>query len=371
MPESVVGRRIDEVPTPALVLDLPQLESNIAAVADWARGRVQLRPHVKNPKSIDIARRQIAAGAIGVTAATAVEAAAMLEAGIPEVLIASQVVGAAKLDALLAGLDDGSRLLVAVDSVAGVAALDVAARRASLVVGALVEVDVGMRRGGTRSVTETLDVAAAVDAAAGLTLRGVMGYEGHVVLEPDDAARAAGARAAAALLGEHVDALRAAGHEIGVVSAGGTNTHRVTGTLPGVTELQLGTYATMDAGYELYVPGLRCALSVVAQVVAVHGDTVVLDGGVKTFGTAARGLPRPHTPGLVVDRLNDEHLVARADPAPAIGSVHRFDVFAAGPAVLAATRYLVADGDRIVDVWPIIGRSPDAVGRRIADGGAR
>jgi D-serine deaminase-like pyridoxal phosphate-dependent protein len=99
---------------------------------------------------------------------------------------------------------------------------------------------------------------------------------------------------------------------------------------------------------------------------------VILDAGAKTFGTAARGLPRSRTAGLVVDRLNDEHLIATTPPGsePPLGSVHRFDVAAAGPAVLANWRYLVADGDVVVDVWPIVGRDADAPARLVADGGA-
>ncbi len=116
--ESLIGRSRDELPTPVLVLDLELLERNIQTLADWARGRVSVRPHVKVHKSPEIARRQIAAGASGVTAATVWEVLAMVDAGVESVLLANEVNDPAKAQ-LLAMAAARAEVIVAIDDPAG------------------------------------------------------------------------------------------------------------------------------------------------------------------------------------------------------------------------------------------------------------
>ena len=211
-----------ELPSPALLLDLPALERNIAAMASWvAANGVAVRPHAKVHKCLEIARRQLAAGAIGLTVATVYEAEAMLEAGPPEILVANEVVG----DDHLRRLADVARrtvVVVAADDPANAQQLSASARAAGVELRVLVDVDVGMGRCGVRSVGEAVALADEIRALPGLRLAGVMGYEGHVVLEPEPEVRAAAAGAAMDRLAEAVTAIRAAGHEVEIVSAGGT-----------------------------------------------------------------------------------------------------------------------------------------------------
>jgi len=188
------------------------------------------------------------------------------------------------------------------------------------------------------------------------------------VLRPDAGERAAGARAANDLLADHVRALRDAGHTIDIVAAGGTNTHDTSATHPVVTELQAGTYATLDVAYEPFVDdGFRIALTMLAQVVGVHRDRVVLDAGVKSIGASTLAVPRSLDPRLRVERVNDEHTLALREPgteAPRIGELVRLEVAAAGPAVGCWTRFVVVSGDRVVDVWPILPHDPTGTGER-------
>ena len=203
----------------------------------------RFRPHFKVHKSLEIAREQIAAGAIGMTAATVWEARALVLGGVGDILIANEVVSPAKA-ALLAELARDARITLAVDDCDVVSALAAAARAHGSGIGVLVEVDVGMHRGGVRSIDEARAVARSVAAGEGIELRGVMGYEGHVVLEPDRGRRAAQAREAMDDLARYAQALEDDGHTIEVVSAGGTNTYDMTGLHPRVTQLQAGTYTS-------------------------------------------------------------------------------------------------------------------------------
>ena len=188
-PRAFIGRTRTELPTPALLLDVDAMRDNIAAMASWSKENAAIRPHFKTHKSIDVAREQIAAGAIGMTAATIWEARALVAAGIDDILIANEVVAPAKLT-LLADLGRQARMTVAVDDSDVVSALAQAARSRGSSIEVLVEVDVGMHRGGARSVELARALARAVAGAQGVRLRGVMGYEGHVVLEPDRQRRA-------------------------------------------------------------------------------------------------------------------------------------------------------------------------------------
>ena len=182
---AAIGRRRNEIETPALLVDLDVARRNIAAMAGhMQRAGKHLRPHTKTHKAPQISRLQVEAGAIGVSTATAWEAIVMIDAGIDDVLVANEVVGPARIRAL-ADAARGARVTVAVDSTPNLDDLSAAATAAGSTIGVLVEVDVGMNRGGVRSKEEALEVARHAAALPGIEWRGAMGYEGHCMLEPD------------------------------------------------------------------------------------------------------------------------------------------------------------------------------------------
>ena len=360
----MIGREVGALPTPALLLDRPALERNIAALADFARGVVGVRPHAKIHKCLEIARLQFAAGAIGATTATVWEAAPLVRGGIAEVLIANEVVADDAL-ALVARLAGEGAVVVAVDDVGGVDLLSRAATAAGSEVGVVVDVDVGGARGGVRSTDEARAVAARAAAAPGVIIRGALGYEGHAVLEPDRDRRAALVDEAMVTLLRHVDILRGDGHDVAIVSAGGTNTHDLTGIVAGVTELQPGTYALMDTASVSFAPRFEPALAVAGRVVSRHGDRVVLDAGSKTVGVPELAPPLPRDPGLALVALHEEHaLLDVVDGAGAdLGDVVELVVGYCGGAVNAHDAYVVVADGVAVDVWPIVGRRPGRVPR--------
>jgi D-serine deaminase-like pyridoxal phosphate-dependent protein len=355
-PRAFIGRARSELPTPALVLDVDAMRANVAAMAAWSREHAAIRPHFKAHKSLEIAREQIAAGAIGITAATVWEARALVAGGIDDILVANEVVGPAKW-AILAELGREARMTVGVDDPEAAAALAAAARAQGSTVDALVEVDVGMHRGGVRSVQDALTVARAVANLEGIRFRGVMGYEGHVVLEPDRRRRADLAQQAMDRLAQYVRALEADGHAVEVVSAGGTNTYDMTGVHPCVTELQAGTYAVMDATYARLAPAFRPVLTVMATVVSRRGATAILDCGTKAV---AVDVAPPEPPVGKVHEVHEEHTLLDVDEGgpPAIGDVLELIVGYSGGTVNLHDVYFVASGEEIVDVWPVSARGP-------------
>ncbi|HEY1515906.1 MAG TPA: alanine racemase [Solirubrobacteraceae bacterium] len=354
--EDLIGRPRDELPTPALVLDVDTMRDNIATMAAWNRDHVAVRPHFKTHKCIEIAREQISAGAIGITCATVWEARALVNAGLDEILIANEVVGPAKLS-VLGELAQEARITVAVDDADNATALAEMARSGGAELGAIVEIDVGLHRGGVRSAVQAVRLARHVATLSGLRLRGVMGYEGHVVTEPDPLVRRRRAALAMDELVGFVDALRDDGHTVEIVSAGGTNTYDMTGADPRITELQAGTYVVMDGAYAPLAPAFRPALTIMATVVSRQGATAVLDCGTKCLAVDA-ALPTP--PIGSVREVHEEHTlldVGDGEP-PAIGDVLELTVGYCGGTINLHDVYFVASGEEIVDIWGIRGRGP-------------
>ncbi len=355
-----IGKRRNELVTPALILDLDVARNNIDFMMARLKGLpAKLRPHVKGQKCVELARLQLEAGAVGICTATVWEAIVMGRAGIEDILIANQVGGKEKIRAL-AGAARKGRLSVAVDDPRNATDLSeaVCARKSTL--GVLIEIDVGMGRGGVRSPEEAVELARHISSLKGLRLRGVQGYEGHCMHEPDRTVRTAKVKAAMAYVAEVVDRLAQAGFPCEVVSCGGTGTYDITAALPWVTEIQAGSYVFMDNFHGNLVPGFSRSLTVLGTVVIQHGKTIVFDSGRKSIGVdfvqptlakypqyAARYFAEEHALFDVDDRC-DLHLGDTAEfiPGYAPTTVNLYDA------------YHVVEKDVVVDIWPIIPRGP-------------
>ncbi len=334
------------LPTPALVVDVAALDHNLAAMAAALPGP-RCRPHVKAHKTTAIAARQHAVGHLGFTCATPRELIGLAGVGLTDdLLLANEVVDADRLRAL-AALD--ARVTVAVDSDATVDAAAAAGIRECLI-----DVNVGLPRCGC--APDDAGRLADLARARGLSVRGVMGYEGHVVGVADRAERERGTNEAMAML---VAAHAAVGGDI--VSAGGTGTFDMN---TAATEIQAGSYALMDDAYAALELPFRRALHVSATVVSVNEREgyAVADCGLKSLGMD-HGNPTITVPvdegGGVTGTVwfcSDEHTTfGTADdaPLPAVGD--RVQVWPAhiDPTVAYHERLHVADGDTVVDVWPV------------------
>jgi D-serine deaminase-like pyridoxal phosphate-dependent protein len=353
---SSIGLHRGELATPALLLDLDALRANIRTMADWAEGRVGIRSHTKIHKCVEIARLQLEAGACGLTVATIWEALAMTGADPGSVLIANEILDPRKLD-LLAVAAREREMILAVDSVEGAEASSAAARRAGSEIGVLVDIDVGMGRAGVRSAEDAVRVAAAVDGLPGIALRGAMGYEGHVVTEPDRAERARKANAAMDLLAQRIDEIEARGYAIEIVSGGGTNTYDMTGVHPRVTELQTGSYAVMDAWFATLTPAFRPAITVLAQCVSRMAGTAVLDCGTKTITVDYFQPQLPPRHGTIREVHEEHTLIDVGDSdGPRPGERIELVIGYCGGTINLHDAYHVMEGEQVAAVWPIRAR---------------
>lgn len=349
-----------EIPTPALVIDRDRLEQNIQTMQAFFRGRpAGLRPHSKTHKCPQIARMQVEAGALGITCAKLGEAKVMVDAGLTGILIANQVVGAAKAREL-ARLGARAEVIAAADCAENVDELAAAARAEGTAIHLIVEVDVGMRRAGTRSAAATVALAQHIAGTPGLRFRGLMGYEGHTVFIANPDERRQAGQTANAILVEHAEAVRAAGLPVELVSAGGTGTYNICGAYPGITEVQAGSYPTMDARYHALLPEFQPALTLLTTVVSrPERGRVILDAGLKSM-THEFGLPQPiDVRGATLIKLSEEHgTVDLTDPDRDLrlgDKVSLLPTHGCTTVNLHDTFYVVR-GDEVVDTWAIAAR---------------
>jgi D-serine deaminase-like pyridoxal phosphate-dependent protein len=273
--------------TPALLVDLDLLDVNIARVSAACRERgVNWRPHIKGNKTPAIVARAVAAGAIGVTCAKLGEAEVMAEAGIRDILIANQIVGAGKIDRLLR-LRKQADPIVAIDDPAHVAALAAAGPDPERPLRIVVEVDLGMNRAGVPPGPAVAALADAVAPHPGLRFVGVMAWESHALPLPDPEKEET-VRAALARLVATADLCREAGHVVSVVSCGGTGTFPYCIAQPGITEVQAGGIIFGDVHYREHyrVDGAQ-ALTVLATVTS-RPTLPARHSGCGTQGHAAR-----------------------------------------------------------------------------------
>ncbi|MBN1316038.1 MAG: DSD1 family PLP-dependent enzyme [Anaerolineales bacterium] len=350
-----------KIDTPALLVDLDILEQNIQQMAEFfANIPAGLRPHSKTHKCPEIARRQIQAGAIGVTCAKLGEATVMADAGIQDILIANQVTGSIKIEKL-ADLANRCELMAAVDDPDNVQELSQACAAKGAELRVLVEIDIGMGRCGVQPGIRALELARLVAASPNLVFKGLMGYEGHLVLTQDPQERKERVEMAFAPLLETRTILEKAGLKVEIVSGGGTGTYDITGVIPGITEIQSGSYVFMDSTYHNVRTEFMPALTVLTGVVSttVKGR-VVVDAGLKAM-TKEFGWPTPlDCDGATVEYLSEEHgVLSVADPDKVIwqpGDRIRFLPSHCCTTVnLYNVLHIVRD-NHLVDIWPVSAR---------------
>ncbi|HEX5503884.1 MAG TPA: DSD1 family PLP-dependent enzyme [Thermomicrobiales bacterium] len=351
------------VDTPALLVDVDALERNLRTMADFFRDKpTKLRPHAKTHKSPLIAHKQLALGAVGITCAKLGEAEVMVEAGIPDILIANQIVGPVKI-ARLMGLLHHARVTVAADDPANLRDLSAAAQAHGVELGVLVEVNTGMNRCGVEPGEPAVALAKVAADLPNIRFRGLQAYEGHLVSIGDEGERAAKVRAALEPVRDTRAALDAAGLPVELVSGGGTGTFALTGTLGWFDEIQAGSYVFMDNSYgQVGGVGGRFAqaLTVLATVISrPAADRAVLDIGRKTLGTD-HGEPRvKDLDGVRFLSYSEEHTkLAVEGPAR---DLRPGDVVEVVPGHVCTTvnlydRYVATRGGVVEAVWPVAAR---------------
>jgi D-serine deaminase-like pyridoxal phosphate-dependent protein len=350
------------IETPAVVVDLDRADANIARMATYMRERgIALRPHAKTHKSLEFGRRQLGAGAVGLTVATIGEAETFADGGIDDLFIAYPLIVDGRKAERLRELTDHSTLTLGVDSTTGAEAIAAAAHGAARKPRILVEIDCGGRRTGV--LPESAGPLARRCQGLGLEVSGVFTHAGQGYAGPANRAKAADEEVAG--LTAAAESLRAEGIDPTVVSAGSTPTATLSAR-GAVTEERPGTYVFSDR-LQAAIAGdpLDGIALVVAATVVSHGTRggFVIDAGAKILSKDVAPFVEGHGAVLgwdgTIDRLSDHHGVIELPdgaPRPAIGEMVFVVPNHVCPVVNLVDEYLIARQGRLVDRWPVDAR---------------
>jgi 3-hydroxy-D-aspartate aldolase len=364
-PPATIGMRLADVDTPALILELDPFERNLRRLPESLGDRkIMVRPHAKNHKCPQIAMRQMALGAVGVCCQKVSEAEALVEGGVPDVLITNEVVGKTKLRRL-AALAKQARLAVCADDAYNVRALDAAAHEAGVTLNVLVEINVGANRCGLEPGEPAVKLAQQIAGSANLRFAGLQAYQGTAQHMRTMEERRAAIEKAAAHVKRTRDLLAAAGIPCPKTTGAGTGTYLLEAGSAVYDELQAGSYIFMDADYarndwtESGIPRFEHSLFVWTTVMS-HADPerAIVDAGLKASSIDS-GMPR------IVDggpaefiKASDEHGVIRMNGAKpyAVGDKIKLIPGHCDPTVNLYDHYICMRNDRVEAIWPITAR---------------
>ena len=359
---------VEDVPTPALLIDVARMELNLAKMAAHAEEHgISLRPHTKTHKCPLLAKRQMELGAVGVCCAKVSEAEVMVQAGIGEVLITSPVVTDDKIGRVVALSKQSPEVTLVVDHQAAAERLHEAAVAEGVTQRVLVDLDVGTRRTGIATGEPALELARTIDGLPNLDLRGLQAYAGHLMHVHGHAERQARSLEALEAAVETRRLIEADGIAVSVLSGGGTGTWDIDSEVDGMTDLQVGSYLFMDEQY-LRIGGRNGEIfddfetSLFVQVTAISQPVpklITTDGGYKAFASDADRPQLADIGGVVYGWGGDEHGILRLADATRpvrLGDRIRCITPHCDPTVnLYDVYYPVRDG-RVEELWPISAR---------------
>ena len=367
-PPARVSDPIDAIDTPALVLELDAFEANLARMADFVRGsRVRLRPHAKSHKCPEIAKRQIALGAVGICAQKTSEAEAFVDAGVGDVLVSNEVVGRAKLDRL-ARLAKRAKVSVCCDDAANARDISAAARAAGSTLDVLIEVDVGQHRCGVEPGEPAAALAKEIASLPGLRFAGLHAYHGGAQHLRSVEERRAAIEGAAALARATKWLIQSRGIPCPTVTGAGTGTFPFERSSGVYDEIQPGSYVFMDADYNRNAwadpaesfPKFEQSLFVLATVMSTPApDRAVVDAGLKASSIDS-GMPTlVGWPGVEYGKASDEHgvlAIAAGTLGPSLGERVRLVPGHCDPTVNLYDWIVCVRAGRVEALWPIAAR---------------
>ena len=355
-----IGERVEALDTPALLVDLDAFERNLRRLADSVKGAVRVRAHAKTHKCPEIARRQIAAGAIGVCCQKVSEAEALVDGGIEDVLVSNEVVGAPKI-ARLAALAKRARIGVCVDHAEQIAALAASGARLDV----YIEIEVGMGRCGVAPGEPVLALARAIARSSNLRFAGLQAYHGRAQHVRSIGERRAAIDAAASAVGATKELLARHGIACPIVTGAGSGTYMLEIETGAWDEIQPGSYIFMDADYARNewaapLPRFEHALLVLSTVMSCPArERVIVDAGLKASSVDS-GMPFVwQRAELTYARASDEHGVveiAAGAQAPALGEKLLLVPGHCDPTVNLYDWYVAVRAGRVEALWPITAR---------------
>ena len=355
--------------TPALLLDVDRFEANVAGLAAMARANgMGLRPHAKSHKCAAMARRQMAAGALGIACAKSGELLGLFEAGLTSLMLTAPISSPLKIARLAEAAARGLDLIVVADRSDLVAAFGQAAVGAGTEIGVLVDIDTGLGRTGVTTLEAAVVLARQIAAQPGLRFDGVQAYNGKVQHIFDHEERRVANRASNSRLVPILHALAAAGLPASIVSGGGTGSHMLDFKDRVLTEVQPGSYVFMDEGYrpvDLHGDGTRVFDFAMLVAVSVIGHSAtgeaIIDAGSKSFavdGPQPRAFREGNEIGSIVWAGDEFGRVKTHDgiaPLPA-GTRLECTVPHCDPTVNLHDFIHVVRGDRLEAIWDVEAR---------------
>jgi D-serine deaminase-like pyridoxal phosphate-dependent protein len=356
--------KITELDTPVLMIDEDALDRNIARMRDLtAAAGVQYRPHAKTHKSVEIARRQIAAGAVGVCCAKLGEAEVMAAGGIDNILITTAVVGESKIGRLMQARN-GARIAVVADNEDNIAMLGCIAQLSGRKLDVLVEVDIGQGRAGVPAGQEAARLAKIIADHGLLNFAGLQGYQGKIQMVEDAMARKADTETGLDKFAATIAEVEKTGITVPIKTGGGTGTSPFDMERGLLTELQTGSYVFMDSRYSgigwpgANAPPFENALHILTSVVSKPApDRVIVDAGLKSASSDHGPPVIADVEGRVYEFGGDEHGIIRmADGGEVpwnVGDKLRLIPSHCDTTVNLYDQYMVTRGDDVVDVWPV------------------
>ncbi|HVL22544.1 MAG TPA: alanine racemase [Thermomicrobiales bacterium] len=353
---TLIGSSLDQIDTPALLVDIDTMQANMALMAAALAERgIGWRPHAKAHKSPAIANLELDAGAFGITCAKVSEAEVFARAGVRDILIANQVVGPIKTRrfANLARLAD---VICAVDSMDGARQLDAAAAEAGTTPRVVIEIDSGMGRAGTQPGAPTVELAQAIGELRHLRFAGLMAWEGHACAINEADPRATAIRTAVGQLVDTAEAVRAAGMPVDIVSCGGTGTFLNVLDIEGVTEVQAGGGIFGDGFYRALDVPVQPALSLMVTVTSRPApDRIIVDAGRKSVDPSNRPPEAPSLPNVAAMAFSAEHgTIHLTGPCetPRVGDRLRLHIGYSDQAVHLHEQLIAARDECVVAIWP-------------------
>jgi 3-hydroxy-D-aspartate aldolase len=366
-PPAEIAAPVEDIDTPALIVDLDPFERNLEKMARVARDAgVRLRPHAKTHKCPEIAKRQIAFGAVGQCVQKVAEAEALASAGIRDILVSNEIVGTSKLRRL-ARLAENAKIALCFDDAEQVDAASRVAGDHGVELGALVEIEVGMERCGVAAGAPARDLARRIADAPHLRFEGLQAYHGRAQHLPTAAERRQAIDGAIEAVRKTIEALAAAGLPCPSVTGAGTGTFRLEAASGVYNELQVGSYVFMDTDYARIGGAeggpyreFEHSLFVLSSVMSVPArDRAILDAGLKSY-SAEKGPPWVHDRrGLEVVGVSDEHakLHLSAETAPLrLGDKLRLIPGHCDPTVNLHDWYVGVRAGYVEALWPITAR---------------
>ena len=351
-----IGQKLQDVDTPALVLDLGAFEQNLSTLKSSVGDSVRIRPHAKTNKCPDVAKRQIALGAVGVCCQKVSEAEAMVEGGIGDVLVSNEVVGAPKL-ARLAVLAKKARLGICVDSAEGLAQL----KASGADVDVYVEIEVGMKRCGVAPGAPAVALATEI-LGQGMRFGGLQAYHGRAQHLRTMEERHAVIETAAQHVGHTKRMLQEAGIACPIVTGAGSGTYMFEVQSGVWDEIQPGSYAFMDADYARNewvapLPRFEHALFVLATVMSRPSPGLaIVDAGLKASSVDS-GMPGIwQRPGLTYTHASDEHGWVEGPEAPRLGEKLLLVPGHCDPTINLYDWYVCVRRGVVEALWPITAR---------------